>query len=208
MHRSTPRAHRTPILTASPQGKKRKQGVGESSSLLKSLKITNRQKKVVDEGKDDNDSEDRIEPGSHKDNLKNIDDDDDEEKVDKMKVVRMGSLETRNEKMQTPIPTTPRSPRKILSSDKKIDQQLTDGYMIQDMERKCVITAKFWETHNKVDEILHEVIPQLAEEATNDLVEYNLKPCIAKTIIEDRDAFKSEVPALGFYGENSYDERK
>ncbi|GJS24121.1 hypothetical protein Tco_0452753 [Tanacetum coccineum] len=39
-HRSTPRAHMTPNLTASPQGKKRKQIVGESSSPRKTHKIT------------------------------------------------------------------------------------------------------------------------------------------------------------------------
>ncbi|GKA43658.1 retrovirus-related pol polyprotein from transposon TNT 1-94 [Tanacetum coccineum] len=45
-HRSTPRAHRTPtISTASPQGKKRKQSVGESSSPRKLHKITIRKKK-------------------------------------------------------------------------------------------------------------------------------------------------------------------
>nr|GEY75188.1 hypothetical protein [Tanacetum cinerariifolium] len=45
MYRSTPRAHMTSTLTsASPQGKKRKQSVGESSSPQKSLKITIRQK--------------------------------------------------------------------------------------------------------------------------------------------------------------------
>ncbi|GJX64837.1 hypothetical protein Tco_0299180 [Tanacetum coccineum] len=46
MHRSTPRAHRTPIVsTANPQGKKRKQNVGESSSPRKSQKITIRKRK-------------------------------------------------------------------------------------------------------------------------------------------------------------------
>ncbi|GJY15446.1 hypothetical protein Tco_0385868 [Tanacetum coccineum] len=44
-HRSTPRAHRTPTLTASPQGKKRKQTSKESSSPRKSLKITIKKKK-------------------------------------------------------------------------------------------------------------------------------------------------------------------
>ncbi|GJS09695.1 hypothetical protein Tco_0366491 [Tanacetum coccineum] len=38
----------------------------------------------------------------------------------------MGSLENRTEKMQTPIPTTPRSPMINLSSDKNIVQELTD----------------------------------------------------------------------------------
>ncbi|GJY81105.1 hypothetical protein Tco_0493856 [Tanacetum coccineum] len=112
----------------------------------------------------------------------------------------IGSLEIRNKETQTTIPTPLSSPRKILSSDKKTFQELTDivsnpttstskhsqvkkriskkyshlpgalrrmcrrqGYMIQDMERKCVTTAKFWETHNKIDDILHEVVPQIAE---------------------------------------------
>ncbi|GJR87755.1 ribonuclease H-like domain-containing protein [Tanacetum coccineum] len=51
-------------------------------------------------------------------------------------------------------------------------------------------------THKKVDRVLHEIIPQLAERATDDLIENNLKPSIAATIIEDRDAFRSEVPDL------------
>ncbi|GKF52905.1 hypothetical protein Tco_0159815, partial [Tanacetum coccineum] len=68
------------------------------------------------------------------------------------------------------------------------------GYMIQDMERKCVTTAKFWESHNKIDEILHEVVPQIAKNVTDDLIEANLKLCIVNTIIEDCDAFRSQVP--------------
>ncbi|GJS34047.1 putative ribonuclease H-like domain-containing protein [Tanacetum coccineum] len=51
--KSTPRAHTTPTLTASPQEKKRKHSDGESSSPLKLLKITIRQQKVVEENKDD-----------------------------------------------------------------------------------------------------------------------------------------------------------
>ncbi|GJS75339.1 hypothetical protein Tco_0725220 [Tanacetum coccineum] len=34
------------------------------------------------------------------------------------------------------------------------------------------------------------------QNATDGLIENNLKPCIAETIIEDRDAFRSEVPDL------------
>ncbi|GKB03230.1 hypothetical protein Tco_0831319 [Tanacetum coccineum] len=66
---------------------------------------------------DVDDSRDRIEPESQKEHPEVVDDEDDnkEEKKDKM-----GSLETRAEKMQTPISTTPRSPRIILSSDKNI----------------------------------------------------------------------------------------
>ncbi|GJW28384.1 hypothetical protein Tco_0045259 [Tanacetum coccineum] len=134
-HRSTPRAHRTPTLTStSPQGKKRKQSVRESSSPQKLLKITIRQKKV-DEGKKDaqsyddvDDSKNRLKPGSHKENPGYVDDDDDkeEEKVDEEEGNEMGSLEIRTEKMQTLIPTTPISPRINLSSDKNIVQELMD----------------------------------------------------------------------------------
>ncbi|GJU01527.1 integrase, catalytic region, zinc finger, CCHC-type containing protein [Tanacetum coccineum] len=189
--------------------------------------------RVVEGEKDDNDSEDMLEPGSHKENPEYIDDDDDEEKVDEEKDVDTGSLETRTGEMQTPIPTLPRSPRINLSSDKNITQELTDivplptvttsktshskrrisnkyshllgalrkmcrrqGYMIQNMERKCVTTNYFWKTHKKVDRVLYEIVPQLAKKATNDLIENNLNPSIAATIIEDRDAFHSEVPDL------------
>nr|GEW91497.1 hypothetical protein [Tanacetum cinerariifolium] len=37
---------------------------------------------------------------------------------------------------------------------------------------------------------------KLAEKATEDLIKSNLNPCIAATVIEDRDAFRSEVPYL------------
>ncbi|GJZ44723.1 hypothetical protein Tco_0592319, partial [Tanacetum coccineum] len=70
---------------------------------------------------DDDDFEDRINPGSHKDNPEVVDDDDDKER------------------------------------------------------------------EKQDDEI---------ENVTNDLIEANLKPCIVNTIIEDRDAFRSEVPSF------------
>ncbi|GKE56705.1 hypothetical protein Tco_1495890, partial [Tanacetum coccineum] len=176
---STPRAHRTPTLTASPQGKKRKHSARESSSPQKSLKIIIRQQKVVEGNKDDDDSEDRLELESHKDKPEHVDDDDDkyDEKVDEEEGRDMGSLETRTEKMQTPIPTPPRSPRTILSSDKNITQDLTE-------------TVHFAGCVDVRD------VSELAEKAIEKLIENNLKPCIAATIIKDHDAFRSEVPDL------------
>ncbi|GKC85160.1 hypothetical protein Tco_1140877 [Tanacetum coccineum] len=145
-HKSTPRAHRTPTLTASPQGKKRKQSDGETSSPQKSLKVTIKQKKVVEGEKDEksyankldasmihddvDDSKDRIEPDSHKEHPEVVVVDDDDNK-DEKKDDEMGSLE------------------------------------------------------NKTENI-----------ATNDLIEGNLKRVLADTIIEERDAFQAEVPAL------------
>nr|GEX62165.1 hypothetical protein [Tanacetum cinerariifolium] len=66
-HMHTPRVHVTPTVSiASPQGKKRKQIIGESSSPHKLLKITVRQKQVVEIKKDDDDSENKLEPMSHR----------------------------------------------------------------------------------------------------------------------------------------------
>ncbi|GKC91727.1 hypothetical protein Tco_1152376, partial [Tanacetum coccineum] len=61
----------------------------------------------------------QIEPESHKENPKFVDDGDD--KAEEKQNDDMGILEIRNEEMQTTIPTPPSSPRKILSSNKKID---------------------------------------------------------------------------------------
>ncbi|GJR12190.1 hypothetical protein Tco_0794842 [Tanacetum coccineum] len=129
-HRSTPRAHRTPtLIAASPQGKKRKQSAGEIN---------------------------RIEPGSHKKHSEVVNDDDDdddddnkEEKKDEKEGDEMGSLETKIEKMQTPIPTTPRSPRINLSSDKNIVHELMDTVPLltattsKDPHKKIRISSKY-----------------------------------------------------------------
>ncbi|GKB61573.1 hypothetical protein Tco_0917759 [Tanacetum coccineum] len=61
--------------------------------------------------KDDNDSEDRIDPGSHKDNPEVVDDDDDKER--EKQDDEMGSLEIRNEETQTTIPTPLRALRRM-----------------------------------------------------------------------------------------------
>ncbi|GKE32896.1 hypothetical protein Tco_1452218 [Tanacetum coccineum] len=70
------------------------------------------------------------------------------------------------------------------------------GYMIQNMEWKCVTTKQFWKTHTQVNQVLHLGVSQLSEKATEELIETNLKPCIATMVIEDCDAFRSEVPDL------------
>ncbi|GKC60149.1 hypothetical protein Tco_1087747, partial [Tanacetum coccineum] len=173
-HRTTPSAHRSPTLTTSPQKKKkRKQISKETSSQRKSLKVTIKQKQVVEE------------PGSHKENPKVIGDDDvnddeqKDEKKDDVGIHEMDSLENRTEKMQTPIPTPLRSPTINLSSDKTLVQELVDT-----------------KVNGKVDQVLHEIVPQLAERAINDLIEENLKRIVADTVIQKRDAFQSQVPAL------------
>ncbi|GJZ66086.1 hypothetical protein Tco_0622782 [Tanacetum coccineum] len=113
-HKTTPRAHRTPTLTAaSPQGKKRKQVVeGEKDVESYASKFA---ASILDDDVDD--SGNMFEPGSHKENPEVIDDDDvnddehKDEKKDDVGTYEMDSLENRIEKIQTPIPTPPRSPR-------------------------------------------------------------------------------------------------
>nr|GEX26432.1 hypothetical protein [Tanacetum cinerariifolium] len=138
-NRSTPRALRSPTVSASnPQGKKRKQV---------------------------------LEPGSHKENPKIIDDDDKvKENVEEKNNDEMGSLEIRMCRRQ--------------------------GYMIQNMERKCVKTNQFWKTHKKINQVLRQGVSQLVEKAIEDLIESNLKPSIVKSMIEDRDAYRSKLPSL------------
>ncbi|GKA75442.1 hypothetical protein Tco_0781820 [Tanacetum coccineum] len=93
---------------------------------------------------DADDSGTRLEPRSHKENPKVVDDDDvvnviekkddetNDEDVEKTYDVAKvknndatSSMETRNEQMQAPIPTPNRSPRKDLSYDKTISKELT-----------------------------------------------------------------------------------
>ncbi|GJU44216.1 hypothetical protein Tco_1201482 [Tanacetum coccineum] len=151
----------TPTLTAaSPQEKKRKQSDGETSSPRKSLKVTIKQKQVVEDEKDEESyaskfsasmlddvdvSGNRLEPWSHKENLEVIDDDDD------------------------------------VNDDEQKD------------EKKGDVGTHEMGIHGKVDKVLHEMVPQLVESATNDLIEGNLKKSMADTVIQEQDAFQSEM---------------
>ncbi|GKC49775.1 hypothetical protein Tco_1072520 [Tanacetum coccineum] len=187
-HRSTPRVHRTPTLTSA------KKDVESYADKLAASMIHD----------DVDDSGDMIEPGSHKKHSEVVVDDDDDnnkkEKKDEKEGDEMGSLETMTEKMQTPIPTTPRSPRINLSSDKNIAKELTNIVSLstpttsKDSHKKRCISSKYnyLPVHGKVDQVLYEIVPQLVERATDDLIESNLKPIIVDTFIQDRDAFRSE----------------
>ncbi|GJX21330.1 retrovirus-related pol polyprotein from transposon TNT 1-94 [Tanacetum coccineum] len=110
---------------------------------------------------DIDDSSNRLEPQSHKKNPEHVDDKNEEKKKDETKDVvedkenddhidhalvgtqEMGSLENRTEKMQTPIPTPPRSHRISLSSDKNIVQELTDTHDALQAEVPALISKEF-----------------------------------------------------------------
>ncbi|GKA95458.1 hypothetical protein Tco_0817496 [Tanacetum coccineum] len=94
---------------------------------------------------DEEDFGDKIEPGSHKDKPETIDDDEEEEEKKKddkkdddddddnddhddhalIRNRRTGSSKIRNAKMQLPIPSLPRSPRRDLYSNMDTTQELT-----------------------------------------------------------------------------------
>ncbi|GKE73473.1 hypothetical protein Tco_1535514, partial [Tanacetum coccineum] len=187
-HRIIPSAHRSPTVFASPQEtKKRKQIVEESSSSRKSLKITIKQKEIVNAKTNDVDSEDRLEPGSHKENPEVVDEDNDNELTDTIPIITTSKHSQVKKRVSSKYSNLPGALRMMCRRQ---------GYMIQDMEHMYVTIEKFWETHNKVDHFLKEVILEIAENAVNDLIEYNLKPCLADTIIENHDAFRSDIPAF------------
>ncbi|GKC58506.1 hypothetical protein Tco_1086104 [Tanacetum coccineum] len=135
------------------------------------------------------DSSDRIEPESHKDKHNEINDDDnDETKDDKkddddhddhalIKTRRTRSLKVRTEKMQTPIPSPSRTPRKDLSLDKAITEELTG-------------------IKEKVGEVLHDIVPKIALNATKDRSEDNLPWIVANAVKKERESSQAAIPVL------------
>ncbi|GKC85400.1 hypothetical protein Tco_1141117 [Tanacetum coccineum] len=100
--------------------------------------------------KDVDDSDDRIESGSHKDNPENVDDDDDDDKHQEKELMDTVPLPT------TTTSQTSHSKRRISSKYSHLSDALRrmcrrQGYMIQNMERKCVTAKHFWKTHKKVN---------------------------------------------------------
>ncbi|GKB95314.1 hypothetical protein Tco_0981451, partial [Tanacetum coccineum] len=134
--------------------KKRKQTAKESSSPRKSLKITIKQKQIVE--KDDDDSEDRIELESHKENPEFVDDDNDKE--EEKQNDDMGSLEIRNEETQITIPT----PHLVLKHCSQHDEYQDDDALPEGEKRvkrsKKSKRPKSAREDNVIDE--DEVIPE------------------------------------------------
>ncbi|GKD81219.1 hypothetical protein Tco_1348058, partial [Tanacetum coccineum] len=166
-HRCTPRAHKTPTLTTSPQGKKRKQSVRESSSPRQPHKITIKRKKpsttLIPPPSDDKEREMKLlEPESHKENTEHVNDDD---------------VEIEKEK----------------KDDVEIDKENKDDVEIEKEKKDDEEIEKEKNNDNvkDTDKVVKE--KDIVDDVT---MENNLKSCIAATIIEDRDAFCSEVPDL------------
>nr|GEU95635.1 hypothetical protein [Tanacetum cinerariifolium] len=124
---------------------------------------------------DDDDSGDRIEPGSHKEHSENVDDDDDDDKTEKEKKDDIkndekandeekkdetGSMETRKEKMQTPISSPTRSLRKNISLDKTLSKKLSICliYLNNKDEKKVMYLTKIVKLYDTMlERVLKEV---------------------------------------------------
>nr|GEU98236.1 hypothetical protein [Tanacetum cinerariifolium] len=154
-HRITPSAHRSPTVSASPpKSKKRKQITGESSLPRKSLKITITQKQLVE--MDDDDSEDRIEPESHKDNPEVFDDDDHKER--EKQDDEMGSLEEALRHDDAPLEGEKRVKRSkeskrsksVKGSSSKHLRKDSTTYVSKQQSQKQEWDA--WEEDNVIDE--------------------------------------------------------
>ncbi|GJY22916.1 hypothetical protein Tco_0396574 [Tanacetum coccineum] len=162
---------------------------------------------------DDDDSGTRIEPGSHKEHPETINDDDENEKKDDddkkdddnddhtdhtlVETQATGSMETRKEKMHTPIPSPTRSPRKNLSLSKILSQGLMEMLSpststTSKVQRK---TRPIFSKYNHILGVTHNMC-RSQERATNYLIKGNLKIVMADTIIQEHDALQAAVPAL------------
>nr|GEV92042.1 reverse transcriptase [Tanacetum cinerariifolium] len=102
----------------------------------------------------------RLEPSSNMENPKEIVDEDDDitdndDHIDHTLIrnEKTSSLETRNEKMQTPIPTPPRSFRNDLSLDKETFEELPDN---QDTISEVIRNSDLPGILNKFDDALHD----------------------------------------------------
>ncbi|GJT03087.1 hypothetical protein Tco_0824256 [Tanacetum coccineum] len=110
----------------------------------------------------------------------------------------MGNLETGNEKMQTPIPTPPRSFRNYLSSDKATFVELTDNH---DTISVVLRTSDLPRILKKSNDALHVAVPKISISATND----HLKDTFLKIISQDlatrvpkmfEDLFKQHMESI------------
>ncbi|GJX54671.1 hypothetical protein Tco_0283040 [Tanacetum coccineum] len=169
---------------------------------------------------DVDDSGTRIEPESYKEHSKNVNDDDEEiekekkddeierekkdddvEKMDEVfkekdnDEVVSGSMEFRNEKMQTPIPTPTRSPRTYLSSNKTISEELTatvspttattPKYSFIPKRKKRSISYKTKILLGKVLDHYNKVVPEMMIAKTNKMIKEEMPRLVNLAVNKD-----------------------
>ncbi|GKB75759.1 hypothetical protein Tco_0942654, partial [Tanacetum coccineum] len=187
MHR-TPRATRIPNLDV-VQTRKRKDKtakVYEAQQNLAAVKenvLEENMDKIV-EGEDDLDG---TEFADTKDDKKIDDDDDDHNDHTLIKIQVTGSSEITTKKIQTPIPSPPRSHRTDLSSDKENDQELMQ------MKKKYVTNNHLQDIKEKVNESLKDIAPKLATTTTIDLTNDDLPRIVANDVKKERESLQLVV---------------
>ncbi|GJX91934.1 hypothetical protein Tco_0345260 [Tanacetum coccineum] len=62
------------------------------------------------------------------------------------------------------------------------------GFMIKQMEKKYVINLEFQGIKERVDDVLHDIVPKIASNATNDQIEDNLPRIVADAVKKEREA--------------------
>nr|GEW17152.1 ribonuclease H [Tanacetum cinerariifolium] len=167
----------------------------------------------------------RLELMSHKENPEVVDDDDDvmnaiekkdNEDVEKKDDVTkkknndaMGSMETRNEQMQTPIPSPNRSHRKDLSFDKTISKQLmtigspTTATTSKHSSKLCLTRQRFFQEvfmayGGDIKEVLehcNNVVPELMF-AKNEMFKEEMPRLVDFAAQKDQDITSTSVPEL------------
>ncbi|GJS78288.1 retrovirus-related pol polyprotein from transposon TNT 1-94 [Tanacetum coccineum] len=70
------------------------------------------------------------------------------------------------------------------------------GFMIKQMEKKFVTNHEFQGIKENIDRVLHEIIPHIASNATNDIIKDNLPRVIVDAVIKERDTLQAIVHAL------------
>nr|GEU54229.1 uncharacterized mitochondrial protein AtMg00810-like [Tanacetum cinerariifolium] len=120
---------------------------------------------------ENDDSNTRIEPGSHKKNPKKVDDDDDETEKEK------------------------KDDKKNDDAEDKDNDDHTDHALVGSQETGSMETRKEKIKCNHISGVIHRICKR-QEKATNDLIEGNLKRVMANTIIQEHDALQAEAPAL------------
>ncbi|GJY45967.1 hypothetical protein Tco_0435030 [Tanacetum coccineum] len=180
MHRSTLRAYRTHTLTtASPQGKKRKQSAGESSSLQKSL-----------------------EPKSHKENPEHVDDDGkEEEKVDEKKDDEMATVSPTTATTSKDSFIHKRKKRSISYKTKILPGSIA-GMCRRHGQIRSHIKNKFI-THeffmSKIREILdhcNKVVPEMTFAKTNEMIKEEMPQLVKLAVDKDKEVTPINVAEL------------
>nr|GEX97189.1 hypothetical protein [Tanacetum cinerariifolium] len=160
-HRSTPRAHRTPTLTAIQEKldeeiEKMVEGDKDEESYASEFAAL-----VLNDDVDD--SSTRIEPTDGVIKEKDVD-------------VVTSSMEFRKKKMQTPIPSPTISPRKVSSSDKTVFEELTAT-----VSPTTATTSKILLDH------CNNVVPEMTFVKTNDMIKEEMPRLVNLAVNKDRE---------------------